>query len=332
MAPHPSGADHRSSDLHGRLTVGIDDAEGGPRLGDVVARAHVPEHVNVTISTLPRPIGFVLSGGGSLGAIQVGMLRALRDHGVRPDVVVGSSVGALNGAAVALEPDNAAVRLERDWARMRRETVFPGGLLTQARVLQRTRTHLFPNTGLAAVIVDFMGEGRNFADLALPFAAVAMDVATARPHPLVTGPLLPALLASAAIPGLYPEVEIDGRRLYDGGVVANVPLRQAIELGARSLIVLDCTIPGDLSDPPRSLAEILLFTAMVTMRSQARLEAPLIATEVPVVYLPGEAPRMVSPLDFDHTPELIESAYGASHDFLAHLDVTGPGLYGSPSP
>ena len=129
-----------------------------------------------------------------------------------------------------------------------------------------------------------------------------MDIATASDMVLTSGPLLPALLASAAIPGLYPWVELEGRRLYDGGVVANVPMRQAIALGARSLVVFDCGFPGHLPPPPETLAGVLLFTAAVTMRTQAVLEAPIAAAEVPVVYLPGPAPRYASPLDFTRTP------------------------------
>lgn len=242
------------------------------------------------LSNLPRPVGYVLGGGGSLGAIQVGMLQALGENDVAPDLVAGTSVGSLNGAVVAFDPKGAANHLSHLWGRMTRSMVFPGGLLAQARTLQRTKTHLFPNSGLASVITDFMGDNSTFADLALPFAAVTMDIATARPHVVRDGPLLPALLASTAIPGLFPPVDHAGLHLYDGGIVANVPMRQAVELGARSLVVLDCSFPGHLPTAPDTLAEVLLFTAMVTMRAQAVLEAPLIAADMPVVYLPGPRP------------------------------------------
>jgi NTE family protein len=280
---------------------------------------------------LPRPVGYVLGGGGSLGAVQVGMLQALSERDIAPGIVAGSSVGSLNGAVVAQDPKGAANRLSHFWIRLTRGDVFPGGLLAQARTLQRGKTHLFPSTGLTAVITSFLGAGTTFADLALPFAAVAMDSATARPHVLREGPLLPALLASAAIPGLFPPVQIGSLQLYDGGLVANVPMRQAVAMGARSLVVLDCSFPGHLPDPPATIAEVLLYTAMVAMRSQAVLEAPLVAAEVPVIYLPGPEPQRVSPLDFHHTGELIEGAYEAARSFLDEVDVTGPGLYGSPS-
>ena len=280
---------------------------------------------------LPRPVGFVLGGGGSLGAVQVGMLEALTDRQITPDLVTGTSVGSLNGAVIALNPIGAANRLSHAWARIKRNQVFPGGLLAQARTLQHSKTHLFPNTGLAAVIADFLGATTKFDDLQLPFAAVTMDIATASPYVIDSGPLLPALLASAAIPGVFPPVEHDGRRLYDGGVVANVPLRQAVAMGARSLVVLDCTFPGHLLPEPETLAETLLFTAMVTMRAQSIFEAPTGAAQVPVVYLPGPAACRCSPFSFDSTEILIEGAYEAALSFLHDLRVDGPGLYGSPS-
>jgi NTE family protein len=284
----------------------------------------------MSIADLPRPVGYVLGGGGSLGAVQVGMLQALGERHIPPDLVAGTSVGSLNGAVLAMEPKSAANRLSHLWLRMTRERVFPGGLLAQVRTLQHTRTHLFPSTGLATVITDFLGANLAFGDLALPFAAVTTDIATARPHVLREGPLLPALLASAAIPGIYPPVELGSQRLYDGGLVANVPMRQAVAMGARSLIVLDCNFPGNIPEVSGSIAEVVFYTVMVTMRSQAVLEAPLVAAELPVVYLHGPEPLRISPLDFRQTGALIETAYEAARAFLDRLCIGGPGLYGSP--
>ncbi|QNN51850.1 patatin-like phospholipase family protein [Nocardioides mesophilus] len=282
-------------------------------------------------TALPRPLGFVLGGGGSLGAVQVGMLLALAEQDLVPDLVVGTSVGAWNGVVVALDPKTAPRRLGDIWPQITRQMVFPGGPLAQLRTLQQEKTHLFPNTGLRAVLHHYLPRAATFADLSLPFAAVTMDVATTAPHVLLEGPLEPALLASAAIPGIFPAVQVEERRLYDGGVVANVPLMQALHLGARSLVVLDAAFPGRLPTPPETLAEALLFTAVVTMRVQATLEAPYAATQVPVVYLPGPEIQRVSPLEFDHTALLLEGGYQEARAFLETVQVAGPGLYGSPS-
>jgi NTE family protein len=280
---------------------------------------------------LPRPIGLVLGGGGSLGAVQVGMLQALMEHHFNPDVVIGTSVGSLNGAVIASDPTSAANRLSHAWVGITREQVFPGGLLAQAHTLQRSKNHLFPNTGLAQLVNEWLGATTTFEDLTLPFSAVTTDMATATPHVFDAGPVLPALLASAAIPGIFPPVIHEGRRLCDGGLVANVPLRQALAAGAQSIVVLDCTFSGHLLPPPDSLAEILLYTAMVSIRSQAILEAPLVGARVPVIYLPGPAACRCSPFNFNSTEALIEGAYEESRSFLRDLNVEGPGLYGSPS-
>src|SRR5215217_1564877 len=105
---------------------------------------------------LPHPIGFVLGGGGSLGATQVGMLRALEETGVAPDLVVGTSVGSLNGAILALHgsPDGygeASERLQHIWSHLTKPEAFPGGLLSQVLTLRHSKTNLFPNSGLRSI-------------------------------------------------------------------------------------------------------------------------------------------------------------------------------------
>ncbi|TNC22343.1 patatin-like phospholipase family protein [Amycolatopsis alkalitolerans] len=280
--------------------------------------------------TLPRPVGFVLGGGGSLGAMQVGMLRALDEHGIRPDLVAGTSVGSLNGAVLAAAPEDATRRLPEIWTHLTRAEAFPGGVFSRVRTLHHAKTHLFPNTGLAMIIRQHLGGGATFDDLEVPLGVVTTDVDTAEPVLVRSGELLPTLLASSAIPGIYPPVEHEGRLLYDGGLVANVPMRQALHMGARSLVVLDCAFPGQIPSPPHTFAEVLMYTAMISMRNQAVLEAPLAAAEVPVVYLPGPVPVRMSPLDFSHTAELDKSAYGAALAYLDDLLVAGPGLYGGP--
>ncbi|EMD24464.1 patatin-like phospholipase family protein [Amycolatopsis azurea] len=278
---------------------------------------------------LPQPIGFVLGGGGSLGAMQVGMLRALSEAGLAPDLVVGTSVGSLNAAVLALGGESGD-RLDRIWSRMTRHEAFPGGVLSQVRTLRHSKTNLFPNTGLAAIVDEHIGEGVRFEDLALPLGVVATDVDTAEPMLIRSGPVLAPLLASCAIPGIYPPVPFGERMLYDGGLVANVPMRQALAMGAKSLVVLDCAFPGKMPGTPQTFAEVMMFTAMISMRNQAVLEAPIAAAEVPVVYVPGPKPVRVSPLDFSHTTALTAEAYDAAKTYLGELSINGPGLYGAP--
>nr|CEL21433.1 SERINE PROTEASE [Kibdelosporangium sp. MJ126-NF4]CTQ96000.1 SERINE PROTEASE (EC 3.4.21.-) [Kibdelosporangium sp. MJ126-NF4] len=277
---------------------------------------------------LPKPVAFVLGGGGSLGAGQVGMLRALAERSVTPDLVVGTSVGSVNGALLALDPENAPTRLEAIWHRMTRAKVFPGGPIAQLRTLRQHRNHLFPNTGLAEILATELAGVDDFANLTLPFGAVAVDAITGKAVLLSEGPLTPAILASAAIPGIYPPVRHQGHVLYDGGVIANVPIRQALALGARSVVILDCAFPGHLPRVPETLADAVLFWATLAMRNQAELESERASADVPVLYLPGAPVQAVTPLDFGHTAELISNAYTGSREFLAGIAITGPGLYG----
>jgi NTE family protein len=204
-------------------------------------------------------------------------------------------------------------------------------MLSMVRTLRESRTHLFANTGLASVLAEHLGAETRFEDLGMPLGVVATAVDTAEALLIREGPLVPALLGSSAVPGIYPPVELAGRLVYDGGLVANVPMRQALAMGAQSLVVLDCAFPSRIPSPPRTMPEVLMYTAMISMRNQAVLEAPIAAARVPVVYLPGPAPVRVNPLAFQRTDELTEQAYQAARHYLADLVVPpGPGLYGGP--
>jgi NTE family protein len=281
---------------------------------------------------LPHPVGFVLGGGGSLGAGQAGMLSALRDAGIDPDVVVGTSVGSLNGAIVAADPARAADVLGDLWSRTTREMIFPGRGWRQIKTLRDAKTFLYSNDGL----LDFLRRELpvdTFAELQLPFGAVATDAETAEPVVITSGLLASALLASTAIPAVFPPVWRNGRTLYDGGLVANVPMRQALDLGARSLVVLDCTYPGQSPKLPDTMFEVIALTTVIIGRRQAVLELPAIAREVPVLYLPGADIQSVNPLDFRQTRVLMDGARRATSSFLESLEAVGlddsPGLYGS---
>lgn len=278
---------------------------------------------------LPRPVAFVLGGGASFGAVQVGMLQALSETPLTPDLVIGTSVGSINGALLADDPRGAANRLSHLWMQVTRETVFPGGPFDRVRTWRRHRNHLVASTGLRDLVAGEVAAA-TIEDLALPFVATAMDLATGRVIHLDQGPLIPALLASAAIPGVYPPVRIDGRDLADGGVVSNVPVDEALARGAASVVVLDCGVIGMRPEVPRTLPETVAHVAAIMMRQQVVRDVPRVARELPVVYLPGPFPLVGSPLEFVNSAALMKDAYEQSRAFLAELQVDGPGLYGNP--
>ena len=285
-------------------------------------------HPGAVAIDLPHPVGFVLGGGGSLGAAQVGMLQALAAAGLSPDLVVGTSVGALNGAVLAEDPEHAHTRLAELWASVRKEHIFPGRVWSQVRTLRSSRTFIYDNANLWDYVHANLRVS-TFDQLTLPLGVVTTDVETAEAVVLTTGLVAPAVVASASIPGVFPPVWHNGRTLYDGGLVANVPIRQALDLGAKSLVVLDCNFPSQSWALPEKIGDVLQFVLLVVSRQQAALELPAAAALVPVVYLPGPKLRKMNPLDFSKTAPLLDGARKLSAAFLRDLHVDGPGLYGS---
>ena len=271
----------------------------------------------------------MLGGGGSLGASQVGMLQALAEHRIEPDLIIGTSAGALNGAFLAADPVSASNRLSHIWPGIEKEQVFPGSAWTSIRTLRSSGTHIYPNTALAEFIEEHLPTA-NIEDLEVPFVAMATDIDTGGPVAIDSGPLASALLASTAIPGVFPAVERDGRLLYDGGLVANLAMRQAVRCGAASLVLLDCAFPGQVIPRPDSLFTVLDWSISLMLRRQVDVDLPDIGEELPVLYLPGGERQALSPLEFDHSVELISGAYEASRRFLDDVHVDGPGVYRPP--
>jgi NTE family protein len=181
---------------------------------------------------------FVLAGGGSLGAVQVGMLKALARSKIVPDLVIGASVGAINAAYFATAPSAEGVaRLERTWLGLRGADVFPLSPVSSLLAILGKRDHLISPARLRALIESELPCER-IEHTKLPCYVVATDVLEGTEVCLSRGPLAPALLASAAIPAVFPSVWVEGRYLIDGGVANNTPISSAVKLGASRIIVL----------------------------------------------------------------------------------------------
>jgi len=271
----------------------------------------------VTEISLPRPIGFVLGGGGGLGAVQVGMIRALFEHDIRPDLVVGTSIGAFNGAVLAADPNTAVPTLERFWRSSKRADAFPLRGIKPFLYWRRTRQSFYPNHGLVRSIHSVLDEFADIEDLQLPYGAVAVDVERGVPVLFRHGPLESALLASAAIPGLFPPVLREGRLYYDGGLGNNVPMRDAVAMGAQSLVVLDTTSPTADLNAPDTLMDLFSYVTEVYARQMVLRDLAELS-HLPILYPPSPAPGTMSPLDLDHTEELLTSSY---RDTVAYLNV-----------
>jgi NTE family protein len=271
------------------------------------------------LKRLPRPhdrTAFVLSGGGIRGALQVGMLRALLEQRIVPDLIVGCSVGALNGAAVAEEPTLARVGALQDlWLGLDSSEIFPSSLLPTTVQLALRGEALHGSGGLRAVAERVLA-ARSFEELTVPFQCVATDIVAADERWFDAGPLLDPILASAALPAVFPAVEIDGVRYMDGAVVNDVPVTRAVELGATRIYVLHV---GSFDRPrpePKRPLDVALMAYWIARRYRFRRDLARIPDGIEVTVLPtGETPE-VRYSDLTHSGELIDIAYRASADFL----------------
>jgi NTE family protein len=264
-----------------------------------------------------RPVGFVISGGGNLGALQIGMMRALLEHDIRPDLIVGCSVGAINGAALAEDPTLAgALRLERLWRALDGKELMPAGWLPNTVAIARRGEAIHENHGLRRHLEQSL-TARTFEELAVPFQCVATDVVGVREVWFRSGPLIEPILASAALPAVYPAVEIDGVRYLDGGIVDDVPMSRAVELGARTLYVLQVGLFSRPRPEPKRPLDVAVQAYWIARHHRFKRELAAMPPDIELHLLPtGQTPSMRYN-DFTRTSELISLAYEASSGYLA---------------
>jgi len=264
-------------------------------------------------------VAFVFSGGGPLGALQVGAVKALLETGIRPDLVVGTSVGALNGTFIAFDPTVAgAAKLEEVWRTIQEGELFPGGRFkaSWAKMLVRG-DRVFENTGIHRLVDTRVGNA-HFEDAQVPLGVVATDLETGVQRVFTSGGLMQPLLASSAMPGIFPPVEIEGRMYTDGGVSNNVPIQPAVEMGALTIYVMDATGTSNQRRPLNRPMDHLLHAFSLARSQRFMLERELYeAHHVRLILIPTE------PLDFfvpfasvAYTPQLIDSAYETTTRFL----------------
>jgi NTE family protein len=213
------------------------------------------------------------------------MLRALQCAGIGADIVLGTSVGALNGAMLAADPEGAVERLVRLWSGIEAENPFGASLFERVTTFARTGTHLHPNEPLRALLDAYL-PARSFDELRVPFQCVAASVEQAGAHWFSSGPLVDAVLASAAVPGLLPPVEIDGEHFLDGGLVHSIPVGRAVELGARRIYVLQVGRIEEALSVPTKPWEVGLVAFEIARRHRFVEEMRRIPEGVEVHVLP----------------------------------------------
>lgn len=252
------------------------------------------------------------------------MLRALLERQIRPDLIVGSSVGALNGLAVAASPGLEAVaQLTRTWTSLQARDVFSSSVVGQISNLVRHGTHLHDNGPLRRLIEE-SASGRRIEQLAVPFHCVAACIEQASAHWFDSGPVVEAVLASCAVPGLLPPVAIGQRHYMDGGLVASVPVGRAVELGATRIFVLHVgRLERPLSNPARPW-DVALVAFEIARRHQFADDMARLPDGVEVYVLPtGDPPPTVS-IRY-RTPSSVSRRIDAAHEASSrYLDrITG---------
>lgn len=271
---------------------------------------------------------FVLGGGGLLGAVEVGMLRALAEAGVEPDIILGTSVGALNGALVAADPGPGVIdRLLDLWeSAAAGKEVYGDGAVRQVTRAVRTRTHLHSAKPLRQLLQQELGD-LTFDQLAIPFQCCAASIERAAEHWFTEGRVVDAVMASAAVPGLLRPARVGNEHYLDGGIVNSIPVGRAVEVGADRIFVLQVGRIDRPLKPPSKPWEVAKVSFEIARRHRFHREMAALPEHVTAHVLPtgGGSARDDSLLayrDFRAVMRRIDDAYEATARYLALLEET----------
>jgi len=267
---------------------------------------------------------WVLAGGGSFGAVQVGMLHALVAHGLMPDLVIGSSVGAINAAYFAGAPNAVGLeRLEAIWCGLRRSTVFP--VAWRSLLRQHDGGAAIDPSGLRGLLEQCLPY-RVLEEASLPVHVVATDQLGGGTVALSRGQVVEAVLASCAIPAVFPPVRIGERFLVDGAIASNTPISVAVELGARRVVVLPTGFACALDRPPRGAIASALHAITLLIAHQLASEFERCQAHAKITMVPPLCPLASSPYDFSLAADLIQRATEQTARWISSGGLTGQRL------
>jgi NTE family protein len=268
---------------------------------------------------------FVLSGGGSLGAVQVGMLQALTAHGIVPDFLVGTSAGALNAAFVAGRGTGEAAvnELEDIWVSLRRSDVFPLQATRLAAAALGRATSLCSPDPLRRLVEGYL-DFELIEEAAVPLHLIATDVLGGTEVVLSEGPAVPAVLASAAIPAVFPSVRVGDRMLVDGGIANNAAVSVAVGLNADVIYVLPTGYTCALESPPPSPLASALHALTLLIEQRLVVEVGYLAEVADIRVLPPLCPLSVPSTDFRYAQVVINQARQASDRWLVQGGTSLP--------
>ena len=265
---------------------------------------------------------WVLGGGGARGAAQVGVIQALFEAGVEaPAAIVGTSVGALNGASIAAFPSLAGAMMLREvWLSRQAAAVFeahPLGVIISG--LRRDLLSVMPQQNVRNLInrAEALTGITTFEQLRTPLAVVATDMNAGKPAVFRSGELARALLASTAIPGVFPSVRIDDREHLDGGVVENTPLNVAVDDGAREILAISLMAGGEYEQRPSSLPELIARTLQLSLHHQMLSDFERLRERARIVVLcPITAPTATWVMRRQHVEAVMDAARKSTVELL----------------
>jgi NTE family protein len=285
-------------------------------------------------------IAFVLSGAGNRGPLEVGALRALLEQGITPDLLVGTSAGAINASYLAAwgATVDATREMEKMWGGVDADLVYPENIVEIVWRIKTKSNSIFTSGGMRRILTRaFPPDVTRFGDLKIKLYTTATDLRTSR---LVLfgddpkAPLVDAVLASAAIPAIHPPVTYQNLQLVDGGVVANVAASVAMDRGATVVYVINAGYGGDKLEPAQGVVEVLGGT-LNTMMSQSLLvdiDRARRDTKIDLHHIVVAGFRDLSFRDFSKTKEMVQFGYDKAKSYLAAPSPAAPLLAAAAAP
>jgi NTE family protein len=257
------------------------------------------------------------------------MLQALDVAGIRPDLILGTSIGAFNGSVIADDsgPDGVN-RLTQLWNEISSARIFRSGKFDRVRNVATLQPGIQDSHVLRLILQHVHGLDRRIEDLAIPFQCVASSIENSAEHWFTEGHLIDAILASSAIPFLFSPFEIDGEHFYDGGLVNSVPVGRAVQLGATRIFVMQVGRMEAPLRPPERLYEAALISFEIARRHRFSQEVRDLPEGIEFHLLPSgnllnfDDRRQLKWRDTSLTGELIQGAYEATSAYLQEVGVT----------
>jgi NTE family protein len=265
----------------------------------------------------PPEVAFVLSGGAALGASQVGMLRALLERGIKPDLIVGTSIGSWNGLWLAAHPELEWLdMLEEVWHSITLLELFGDNVISFVAHRASKRPYLVSGDGMERIYRRAVALGGiqdvTFEELSIPFKVTASNILRGTSETFDSGPVMPAVLASSSIPGLFPPRMIDGQQYVDGGLLDNGGVGVAVEAGAKRIYVLNVMSAEELTQPVTTLTDLMVRSFHLISSSHVNKAVRRYADQVEFIVLEDHASARANSLDFRHSRTLIADGYTAA--------------------